>query len=184
MRRRAAVFALVAVNILPAAAAFAADMPARKPGLWELKTEFQGRAVPARTMRQCIDAATDKLMNANFGGPAQQACSKHDVRESGGVITIDSVCKFGEATSTSHAVVSGDFNSAYTVEITSTRAGGRPLPGVAAGAATHMKLAATWVGPCAAGQRPGDMIMGNGMTVNILDMKKGMPPHGMTPPPR
>ena len=39
-----------------------------------------------------------------------------------------------------------------------------------------MKLAATWVGPCAAGQRPGDMIMGNGMTVNILDMKRGIPP--------
>ena len=176
MRRRAAVFAFVAVNILSAAPAFAVDMPARKAGLWELKTEFQGREVPARTMRQCIDAATDKLMNANFGGPAQEACSKHDIRESGGVITIDSVCKFGEATTTSHAVVSGDFNSAYTVEITSTRAGGRPLPGVAAGAATHMKLAATWVGPCAAGQRPGDMIMGNGMTVNILDMKKGVMP--------
>ena len=78
-------------------------------------------------MRQCIDAATDKLMNANFGGPAQEACSKHDIRESGGVITIDSVCRFGEATTTSHAVVSGEFNSAYTVEITSTRAGCRAL---------------------------------------------------------
>jgi hypothetical protein len=50
---------------------------------------------------------------------------------------------------------------------------------MAPGAATHMKIAATWLGPCEKGQRPGDMIMGNGMTMNILDLQKGIPPHGM-----
>ncbi len=159
--------------------ALALDMPARKAGLWEIKTEFIGRNLPARSMRECIDAATDKLMSSNFSGPGQEACSKRDVQNTGGTITVDSVCKFGEATTTSHAVVSGDFNSAYTVEVTSTREGGRPLPGVAAGAATHMKMAATWIGPCAAGQRPGDMIMSNGMTMNILDLQKGIPPRLM-----
>jgi hypothetical protein len=40
-----------------------------------------------------------------------------------------------------------------------------------------MTIAAKWVGPCPAGQRPGDMTMGNGMTINVLDMQKrgGMP---------
>jgi hypothetical protein len=32
-----------------------------------------------------------------------------------------------------------------------------------------------WVGPCKAGQRPGDMVMGNGMKMNVLDMMKGAP---------
>ena len=75
-------------------------------------------------------------------------------------------------------MVSGDFDSAYTVEVTSTREGGTAVPGIAPGGETHMKIAANWLGACAAGQRPGDIIMSNGMTMNILDMQKGIPPRG------
>ena len=126
--------------------------------------------------RHCTDAATDKLMNANFGGSNEQACSKQDMKTSGGTITIDSVCKFGEATTTSHAVVTGSFDSAYNIDVTSTRAGGPPMPGVAASGATHMTVEGKWVGPCAAGQKPGDVIMSNGMTMNVLDIQKMRPP--------
>ena len=38
-----------------------------------------------------------------------------------------------------------------------------------------MKIAAKWVGPCAAGQKPGDVIMSNGRTMNVLDLQKTMP---------
>ena len=71
----------------------------RKAGLWELKMEFVGSNLPVREMKQCTDATADRLMTANFGGSAAEACSKHDVRNSGGVITVDSVCNFGGATS-------------------------------------------------------------------------------------
>ena len=81
-----------------------------------------------QTMKQCTDVSSDKLMTYNFGGSAERDCSKRDISTSGGVITIDSVCNFNGATSTSQAVVSGDFNSAYTVEVTSKREGGRPIP--------------------------------------------------------
>jgi Protein of unknown function (DUF3617) len=158
--------ALFAGFLVFAAPAFAMDLPARKAGLWELKMEFDSRNLPARVMKQCIDPATDKLMNSNFGGAAQEACSKRDIRKSGNTIVIDSVCKFGATLSTSHAVMSGRFDSDYTVDVTSTRAGN----------ATHMKIAAKWLGPCAKGQRPGDVIMSNGMTMNILDLQKGTPP--------
>jgi hypothetical protein len=48
-----------------------------------------------------------------------------------------------------------------------------------------MTMTAKWLGPCAAGQRPGDMIMPNGMKMNILDLQKGMRPPGMPgAPPR
>jgi hypothetical protein len=161
---------------VPPAGAF--DMPARKAGLWQIEMEFVGRQLPAQDIKQCVDAATDKLMNSSFGGSVQQNCSKQDVSHSGGTMTVDSVCKFGEATTTSHAVVSGSFDSAYTVDITSTRDGGRPIPGMAAGGSNHMKIAAKWLGPCAAGQRPGDMIMANGMKMNVLDLQK---PPGAAP---
>ena len=159
------------------APALALDMPARKAGLWEIKMNFVGRNLPAQVVRHCIDQATDKLMNAQYGGAAQGACSKQDMKNSGGTITIDSVCKFGDATTTSHAVITGSFDSAYTMKITSTREGGRALPGMAPGAETHMSIEAKHLGPCEAGQRPGDMMMSNGVKVNILDLPKmGAPP--------
>jgi hypothetical protein len=63
-------------------------------------------------MKQCVDAATDKLMNANFGESVNEACSKQDVTKSAGTITVDSVCKFGDATTIAHAIVTGSFDSA------------------------------------------------------------------------
>ncbi len=169
MRR---LLAISAISLIFAAPAFALDMPARKAGLWEIKMVFEGRNLPATVMRQCIDQATDKLMNANVGGSTQEACSKQDVRNSGGTITVDSVCKFGPTTTTSHAVVTGSFDSAYTMKVASTRAGGPPLPGTAPGAETHMTIEAKRLGACEAGQRPGDVMMSNGMKMNVLDLPK------------
>jgi hypothetical protein len=169
---------LIASLLMSAAPAFALDMPTRKAGQWEVKMVFEGRNLPAQVMKHCVDAATDKLMNGNFGGSNEQHCSKQDLKNSGGTITVDSVCKFGDATTTSHAVVTGSFDNAYTIEVTSTREGGQPMPGSTPGAPTHMKIEAKWLGACAAGQKPGDVVMSNGMSMNVLDMQKmrGPPP--------
>jgi Protein of unknown function (DUF3617) len=92
---------------------------------------------------------------------------------------VDSVCSMGGGTSTSHAVITGDFSSAYTMQITSTHHGGASVPGMASGGEMGMTIQAKWLGPCPAGERPGDMIMGNGMKINILDLEKF---RGMRPP--
>jgi len=173
MRRGLTVLAALSAGcLISAASAFALDMPQRKPGLWGLTMNFEGRHLPAQVIKQCIDAASDKLMNSNFGGSAMAKCSKQDVSHAGGVMTVDSVCQVGGATTTTHAVITGSFDSAYTVDVTSTRRGGPRVPGMAAGGVNHMKIAAKWLGPCGAGQRPGDMIMANGMKMNVLDLRK------------
>ncbi len=87
---------------------------------------------------------------------------------------VDSVCTFGPMTSTSHGVVSGDFNSAYSVKVTSKREGGRAIPGMPEGGTTNMTIDAKWMGACAADQKPGDMIMAGGRKVNIRDMQNMM----------
>ena len=158
---------LAAAVFLAATPVLALDMPSRKAGLWELKMDFVGRNLPGQTMKQCVDAATDKLMNQAYGGANKEACAKQDVSNAGGVMTIDSVCKFGPATVTSHAVVSGSFDSAYSVDVESSHEGGPPTPG---GSKSHMKIEAKWLGACAAGQKPGDIIMANGMKMNVLEM--------------
>jgi hypothetical protein len=165
-----------AVIFTSTASAFALDMPPRKAGLWELKMTIEGQAMPGQAMKQCTDAASDKVMNANFGGVAAGTCSKQDIVKTATGMTVDSVCTFGEATSTTHAVITGNFDSAYKVEVNSTRAGGPPMPGMPAGGSTRMTIEAKWIGPCASGQKPGDVVMPNGMTMNMLEMQKMMPP--------
>ena len=153
----------------------AIDMPARKPGLWELKMEFAGSPVPAQVMKHCIDAATDKVMNSQFGGASQEACPKMETTRAGAAIVIDSVCKFDDATTTTRSVISGSFDSAYTVDVTMKREGGRPMPGMPDGA-SQMKIEAKFLGPCEVGQKPGDVIMANGVKMNVLEMQKRVPP--------
>ena len=171
MRLVRAISILGVIGVMPA---FAAELPSRKPGLWEMKMEFEGRNTPSQTMRQCIDASTDQAMQSNAGPPGQSTCSKRDVQRSGATITIDSVCTVGGKTTTSHAEITGNFDSAYTMTVTSDSTS-------APGGKARMTMAAKWLGPCTGDQKPGDMIMANGMKINILDMqKKG----GQLPPRR
>jgi uncharacterized protein DUF3617 len=181
MKRQLLTILVGLVGIVTPALAF--DPPARKPGLWELKMEFPGRDLPVQMSHQCTDATSDKLMTLNFGGAMDRNCTKQDPINSGGKITVDSVCTFGAMTTKSHSVVSGDFNSAYTVEVASTREGGPPVPGVAPGTEMHMTIAAKWVGACEAGQKPGDVIMANGMKMNVFDLQK-MGEKMNAPPPK
>ena len=162
MRLIGAAAVLVLVGAMPA---LAAELPTRKAGLWEVKMSFENRNAAAPTIQQCIDAATDQMMQSSAGPFAQAACSKRDVQRSGNTITIDATCALAGKTATSHSVITGSFDSAYTMTVTSESEG---LPG---GKMT-MTMAAKWLGPCAADQKPGDMIMGNGIKMNILEMQK------------
>jgi hypothetical protein len=177
MRRQ---LAAIAVTVLFAAPALALDMPTRKAGLWEVKMVFEGLPVPAQTMRQCIDQATDQAVMAQFGGAAQGACSKQDFSNAGGTMTFDAVCKIGPTTAATKGVITGSFDSGYTMNITTKSTGGPAIPGMTPGGETKMTIEAKHVGPCQAGQKPGDIMMSNGMKMNVLDLQKMM--DGMTPP--
>ena len=96
-------------------------------------------------------------------------------------MTVDSVCKIGAATTTSHAVITGSFDSAYTMKVTTDGAGPRG-PGQV-GPIT-MTMEAKWLGPCKGDQKPGDMIMPGGMKFNVNDMRKMMQPGAMPQPQR
>ena len=81
----------LAFALICAAPAAAEDLPARKPGLWELKMAFEGGNLPAQTAEHCIDAETDKLMSATGGSVVQEMCSKPDIQKTGDTITVDAV---------------------------------------------------------------------------------------------
>ena len=62
-----------------------ADMPKRKPGLWEIKmTTDAARGGGPMVSQHCIDAKTDDLMQQRAQGMGKQECSKNTVRKEGG----------------------------------------------------------------------------------------------------
>jgi hypothetical protein len=159
----------VAACMAAAMPAFAVDFPARKPGLWEIQTgsggsEGAGKSA-GHTMQQCIDAASDKALREMGQGMGKDLCSKQELKLESGRLVMDSVCKIGNTTATSHAVMTGDFSSTYRMESKSSYS--PPLMGRTEGTAV---MEAKWIGPCKPDQKPGDMVMANGMKMNVLEM--------------
>ena len=100
--------------------------------------------MPAMETRLCLDADTDKELMAKgmmaFGGNAPRWTMS---QENGGYV-IDCECTFGEMKSTTHTVMTGDFQSTYKIDITSDTEGGpKQMP-------PHSSITqtATWTGPC------------------------------------
>jgi len=75
-------------------------------------------------------------------------------------MTIDSTCVLDGKPATAHSVITGSFDNAHTMTVTSQR------PDIPDGKMT-MTMDAKWLGPCAADQKPGDVIMSNGTKINI-----------------
>ena len=169
MRLFVSVLALGAALLSSAAAQ---EIPTRRAGLWEVTINHEGRNTPPQTMQQCTDAETDKLMNAFGGDLSADMCSKQEIRKVGATIVINAICQIGPMKSTSQSVVTGDFNSNYTVKVTSKLEG---VPAAAQGAAGGTTtIQARWVGACKPDQRPGDIVMADGQTMNIRDLRKMM----------
>lgn len=159
---------LLALGVSTAAftvGALAADLPKRKPGLWEITIQATG--MPGMgPMQQCIDQNTDNLMQQR-AKQGKTDCSVMDVKPSGNTVTIHSVCKFEGTTATTDAIFSGTFDANYRGEMT-TRFN-PPMQGISESKMTHQ---AKWLGPCKPSQKPGDVIMPNVGGINLNEMMK------------
>ncbi|MDX9999287.1 MAG: DUF3617 family protein [Phenylobacterium sp.] len=147
-----------------------AGRPVRKAGLWEHTMETMG---VTQTSRMCIDAETDK--NVQLWGQQvseDSGCEQNTFTPTAGGYSFVSVCPDGQGGKvTSRGAVTGDFNSAYRLEATTTTTGSS-MP--QANGEMKMVMNATWKGPCPEGMKPGDIqlsIPGAG-TVNLDDVAK------------
>ena len=174
MRLIGTTLTLVLIAMTPA---LAAELPSRKPGLWQVKTSIGSSNAQTRVIQQCIDAATDQMMQSSAGPFARAACPERDVRRSENSITIDSTCTLGRKPATAHSVITGSFDSAYTMTVTSQS------PGVP-DANMIMTMDAKWLGPCTVDQKPGDVVMSNGMKINVPEMEKHVISPGIPQPSR
>lgn len=157
--------ALISAMTAPAAAA---ELPSRKPGLWQVKMSIEGRTASPQVILQCIDPTTDQMMQSSAGPYSAAVCPKREVHQSADSITIDSACTIGGKPATAHATITGNFDSAYTLKVTSQS------EAVPASNMT-MTIDGKWLGPCTADQKPGDIIFSNGRKLNILQAQQGAP---------
>ena len=153
---------------LPVFGARADEIPLRKAGLWEMKIVKTGSVLPEMTMQHCTDETTDKQMSTAFSPVAKETCSKRDIAKTATGYVSDSVCSVGGVTMTSHADITGDFNSAYTVKSTAhSDKGPASVP-----RDVTSTIEAKWLGECKPGQKPGDIVMPGGFKMNIKDAEK------------
>jgi hypothetical protein len=164
----------VLIVMLPA---LAAEFPSRKPGLWQVKTSVGSSNAAALVFQQCIDATTDQMMQSSAGPFAPAVCPERNVQRSENSITIDSTCAVGGKAATAHSVITGSLDSAYTMTVTSQ------IPDIPDGKMI-MTMDAKWLGSCAADQKPGDIIMSNGMKINVPEMEKRSISPDVTQPSR
>ena len=150
-----AAFALLAV-LASTAAAGAASPPKRAPGLWETTTITNAGRSGAR---ECIDAATDRLVRQAMAG---QSCRNDDFRDTPEGYVAGAICKAGGMMVDNKIVVTGDFATWARAEATSTLSG---LDG--GGRRFSTTIDARRLGDCAPAQKPGDVILPNGTVINV-----------------
>jgi len=169
MTRKLALLGSTLCLALSAGSASAEDLPVRKAGLWEMKLVTTGSPVPEMTMQHCTDETVDKEMSNNVSPMAKQVCAKQEIKKTATGYVSDSECSVAGVSTTAHAEITGDFNSAYTVKTTPHAKGG--VAG-AAGRYGTMTLQAKWLGACKPDQKPGDIVMPGGFKMNVRDMDK------------
>jgi hypothetical protein len=179
MRKAALLFGLMAVSVagcdkLPFFGGLHA--PARKAGLWEQSVVADGR--PALVTKICYDAATDRRMpvfgrrqRPGGGGGFTPTCSKNAESKQGDTFVADRDCTLPTGMEiASHTVVSGDFQSSYTVK-TDITVSGSPDP--ARNGQHSTVITATYQGDCPDSIQPGQVQLPNGDVVDLASLRQG-----------
>jgi len=145
-----------------------ADLPARKAGLWEVVVQAHapagGMRQAAQTVRQCTDARAERLMLLSIV-PGQEHCSRFTVAGSaaGGGYDIVGACSVHDQRVVLHAQLRGDLESAYSGTYRVEHASAAPVVN------GSVDFQGRWLGQCGPGMRPGDMLLPNGIKVNVVD---------------
>jgi hypothetical protein len=134
----------------------------RKPGLWRVTMTMAGAPTGMPAMSMCIDETTDAKMQQMAQSGGMPDCSKNESKRSGNQMVTDSICKIGNSTTTSHGVFTITGDTAYHMDMTT-----KFDPPMGGQAEHKMSQDAAWAGPCPAGVSPGDMVMPNGMKMNM-----------------
>ncbi|HEV2976466.1 MAG TPA: DUF3617 family protein [Casimicrobiaceae bacterium] len=160
-----ALLALLASNLV-----WAQDVPKRKSGLWEITRTSTYTQDQPRRGQLCVDKASDDALLQLAEGMRGEVCKTNKISHDGDKLVVDATCTLRASTAQTHALISGNFDSAYTVESKSTYT--PPLTGAATG---HARFAAKWTGPCPPGLQPGETLLDTGAKIDSSGVVHGPP---------
>lgn len=181
--RGGALVLLAGLGAAAAAAAQAAEQPARRPGLWKMTvaTTMGSKAQTPMASTLCIDPSVDKAVGVMDSGLSNKLCSSTTLTRTPTGYAYSGSCSMGEAgTIKSQGTITGDFTTGYKASGDSVISGSS-APAMNGRSTTE--ITAAWSGPCPAGQKPGDMVLGNGMKLNIMSLRDTLPRVGRAAPP-
>lgn len=136
---------------LAASAVAAQDLPARKPGLWEMSMQMAG--MPSTMGSQhCVDEKSDAdLQRRAFSRDGKEKCTQKSFKRSSAGYEMQVECTGPEGRSIVDAKVSGDFGQSYRmvnhVRFEPPRHGMQE---------TSMEITARHAGACPASMKPGE----------------------------
>lgn len=136
------------------------QFPVRKPGLWEIALgEQRSPRESSVTVRQCVDKANDAQILLSIV-PGQENCGKANIRRQGGQYKIANRCMVHGKRVDMSMELAGDLQQRYE---------GRYLVKYAGKQQDEARtFNAHWVGDCGFDVKPGDMILPNGISVNVI----------------
>ena len=146
----------------------AQDYPKLRAGLWEMERAATSATHQPNRLTMCLDDSVQKDMFDMGVGAMAGMCSKHDFSFSGSRGTGDFICDIGGSRMHSRSTMVLSGNTGYRTEIRTTY--DPPFMGQTESTTV---LTARHVGACKPGQRPGDMVMPNGQTLNVRDVLGG-----------
>ena len=144
----------------------AQGLPTIKDGLWEvtLQEQKESAALPVKVL-QCVDKKTSALMLMS-PLPGQDACRAPVVKKSGGGYNVQPVCSVHDTNVNTKMRLTGDFTSQYAGAF-ETRYASTQVP-----QPKPQKFEGRWLGECKPGMKPGDLVLPNRITVNLLEKAK------------
>ena len=153
---------LAIILLLSTSIALADELPVIKSGLWETVMSDGGKS---SATTHCVgDQASLKEALETTKSMMQGMCEQSEITKSGQSYISKFSCNMGVAKLEVASLVTGDFNSEYTVEVKSTI--NPPLMGNSGSSSTGK---AKYQGACPADMKPGDMIVdGKKMNANQI----------------
>lgn len=165
MNIRATILALSTLTSL-SQLAHADTPPPRKSGLWETVMTMDA-GIPPLKMKECVDGATDAetMKMANYSSTGMGGnCSQNSMKRTSTGFETESTCTAGGSTVSSKGVFTGDFNSEYKGEVVTSYA-----PPINGNSGSKTSFNAKRIGDCPSDMKPGDILMANGMKMNVRE---------------
>ena len=148
------------------------DLPVRKPGLWEVSIIGAGQSVMRQQkVLQCTTKDVDAVTMLAVV-PGQDHCHETSVKKVDGQFTVQTVCFVHDNRVTARIRLQCDFQQSYQgdFEVAYSKPVGNQARGVT-------QFSGRRLGDCKAGMKPADMVLPNGVTVNIVESMKQRESH-------